>query len=189
MNAISSTSKVRVLSPYLTYVAAFVGASLVSGGVVHYPLNKSYYGALTVLGSVVFVLGAVAKEFLSGNGRPKLNQVIPLVITSLLLSFGIGMLAGGIQHFSDFPSRAAVLIPLGIVLSFLAYCFQSNLFQKSSIKKVLIASSLISSIALASLIGLTNVADGMSVPVHAHNEAKSLPTNPAEDHSKHPHND
>ena len=110
------------------------------------------------------------------------------------------MLAGGIQHFSDFPSRAAVLIPSGIVLSFLAYCFQAKLFQKSSIKKVLISSFLISSLALASLAVLTNVANGMDTPVHAHEEA-STPTehpsdevttttvHPGEDHSQHPHNE
>ena len=70
MTVNADTPKVRVLSPYLTYVAAFVGASLISGGVVHFPLNKSYYGVVTVIGSIVFVVGAVAREILSGNGRP-----------------------------------------------------------------------------------------------------------------------
>lgn len=40
---------------------------------------------------------------------------------SLLLSFGIGMLSGGLQHFDDFPARGAVLVPLGITVSFVAY--------------------------------------------------------------------
>ncbi|UUU44306.1 hypothetical protein [Streptomyces sp. NBC_00162] len=41
--------------------------------------------------------------------------------SSLLLSFGIGMLSGGLQHFDDFPARGAVLVPAGIVVSFIAY--------------------------------------------------------------------
>jgi hypothetical protein len=38
-----------------------------------------------------------------------------------MLSFGLGMLSGGMQHFADLPERCAVLIPLGIVLSFVAF--------------------------------------------------------------------
>ncbi|MCX5417619.1 hypothetical protein [Streptomyces sp. NBC_00059] len=38
-----------------------------------------------------------------------------------MLSFGIGMLSGGLQYFEDFPERGALLVPLGIVVSFVAF--------------------------------------------------------------------
>lgn len=189
MTLTSDTAKVRVLRPYLVYVLLFVGAGMVSGGVVHYPLNKSFYGILTVVGGIVFVIGSLTDELLSGKGLPKPAALFSLIVTSLLLSFGIGMLSGGIQHFTDFPPRAAVLVPLGITLSFIAFCFKSNLFRRDSIKKVSIAGFLILGIAVSSLAVLTNIADGMNKPAHTHEVTTSVGTTPAEDHSKHPHNE
>jgi hypothetical protein len=189
MTLTAEAAKVRVLRPFLVYVLLFVGAGMVSGGVVHYPLNENFYGILAVLGGMVFVIGSLANEALSGKGLPKAGALISLIVTSLLLSFGIGMLSGGIQHFTDFPSRTAILVPLGISLSFIAYCFKSNLFQRNSIKKVSIAGVLILGIAVSSLAVLTNIADGMNKPVHTHEVTTSEGTTPAEDHSKHPHNE
>ena len=38
-----------------------------------------------------------------------------------MLSLGLGMLSGGIQHFLDFPDYAAALLPIGVLLSLAAY--------------------------------------------------------------------
>lgn len=199
MSATSDTQKVKVLRQYLVYVISFVGAGMVSGGVVHYPLNENYYGALAVLGGIVFAVGSIANEVLSNKGFPKLRGLLAIISISLLLSFGIGMLSGGIQHFTDFPSRAAVLIPSGIVLSYLAFCLKAGWFQRSSIKKVLTSGILVTSVALVSLAVLMNVADDMSTPAHTHDHSEVGPltpnpseapaSNPAEDHSNHPHNE
>ena len=189
MTLTADTSKVRVLRPYLIYVLLFVGAGMVSGGVVHYPLNESFYGILAALGGIVFVIGSLANELLNGKGLPKAGALISLIVTSLLLSFGIGMLSGGIQHFTDFPSRAAILVPAGITLSFIAYCFKAKLFQRSAIRKVSTAGVLILGIAISSLVVLTNIADGMNNPAHTHEVVTSKGTEPTDDHSTHPHDD
>ena len=189
MSTINELPKNSVLRPYLVYVISFVGAGMVSGGVVHYPLNENFYGILAVLGGIVFALGLLANELISGKGFPKAGALFSLIVTSLLLSFGIGMLSGGIQHFTDFPSRAAILIPAGIALSFIAYYIKAKLFQRRALKKVLLAGALIFSTALASLVVLTNVADGMNTPAHTHEVVTSDGTSTGEDHSKHPHNE
>lgn len=181
--------KVKVLRPYLVYVLLFVGAGMVSGGVVHYPLNQSFYGILAVLGGFVFVIGSLANEFLSEKALPKAGALFSLIITSLLLSFGIGMLSGGIQHFTDFPSRAAKLVPLGVTLSFIAYCFKANLFSKDNIGKLSVAGAVILGSALSSFVLLTNIANGMNTPAHTHEVVTSEGATPEEDHSKHPHNE
>ena len=46
---------------------------------------------------------------------------------SVLLSIGLGMLSGSIQHFIDFPHYAAVLIPLGVLVSLAAYMGRERL--------------------------------------------------------------
>lgn len=189
MSVITDNSKVRVLRPYLVYVLLFVGAGMVSGGVVHYPLNENFYGILATLGGIVFAIGSLANELLSGKGLPKPGALFSLIVTSLLLSFGIGMLSGGIQHFTDFPSRAAILVPAGISLSFIAYCFKAKLFQRAAVRKVTTAGALVLGISISSLVVLTNIADGMNEPAHTHEAVTSEGTAPAEDHSKHPHND
>jgi NO-binding membrane sensor protein with MHYT domain len=162
---------------------------MVSGGVVHYPLNENFYGILAALGGIVFVIGSLASELLSGKSLPKAGALFSLIVTSLLLSFGIGMLSGGIQHFTDFPSRAAILVPAGITLSFIAYCFKAKLFQRTAMRKVSTAGVLVLGISISSLLVLTNIADGMNKPAHTHEVVTTEVTTPAEDHSEHPHNE
>jgi len=189
MTLTTENTKVRVLRPYLVYVLLFVGAGMVSGGVVHYPLNENFYGILAALGGIVFAIGSLANELLSGKGLPKAGALFSLILTSLLLSFGIGMLSGGIQHFTDFPSRAAILVPAGITLSFIAYCFKAKLFQRTAIRKVSTAGVLVLGISISSLVVLTNIADGMNKPAHTHEVVTPEGSTPTEDHSKHPHNE
>ena len=115
----------RVLGPYLGYVGYFVGAGLISGGIVHQPLDPARYTTIALVGVGVFLAATVLNEFVLAPKRPTGLRAARLIVASLALSLGIGMLSGGIQHFSDFPERAAVLIPLGIVLSFVAYVARS----------------------------------------------------------------
>jgi hypothetical protein len=111
----------RILSPYLGYLGYFVGAGLISGGVVHYPLDHERYALITAAGVALFLAATVLNEFVLAAVRPAGSAAARVIGSSLMLSMGIGMLSGGIQHFSDFPERATVLIPLGLVLSFAAY--------------------------------------------------------------------
>jgi hypothetical protein len=110
-----------VLGPYLGYIGYFVGAGLISGSVVHYPLDPVRYALIGGAGALLFLLATVLNEFVLPRQRPAGPQVARIVGGSLLLSMGIGMLSGGIQHFTEFPTRSAVLVPAGLVVSFLAY--------------------------------------------------------------------
>ncbi|MDN3564363.1 hypothetical protein ACFQY5_33925 [Paeniroseomonas aquatica] len=44
-----------------------------------------------------------------------------------MLSLGLGMLSGSIQHFLDFPHYAAVLLPLGVPVTLVAYMARERL--------------------------------------------------------------
>ncbi|MEU9714922.1 hypothetical protein [Streptomyces sp. NPDC047976] len=106
---------------YLGYVGYFVGAGLISGAVVHHPLDPDRYTRIAAYGALVFLGATVLNEFLLTRERPGLPRLLVVIGSSLLLSFGIGMLSGGLQHFDDFPARGTVLVPAGIVVSFVAY--------------------------------------------------------------------
>lgn len=122
----SPRSRKRVGEPslYARYVGAmlyFVGAALIAGAVVHYPIDPPVYTVICIVGALVFLLGTVVNEFVFAAERPTLRRAIALVTFSLLLSFGVGLLGGGIQHFEQFPERSAAMTPIGLLMSYAAF--------------------------------------------------------------------
>ncbi|QYX80336.1 hypothetical protein [Streptomyces akebiae] len=89
----------------------FMGAALIAGAVVHYPIDPSLYTIICVVGAFVFLLGTLVNEFVLADERPALSKAVSLVAFSLLLSFGVGLVGGGIQHFEQFPERSAWMTP------------------------------------------------------------------------------
>ncbi|MEU9109929.1 hypothetical protein AB0D54_37515 [Streptomyces xanthophaeus] len=106
---------------YLGYVGYYVGAGLISGAVVHHPMAPTRYSMIAASGVLVFLLATVLNDLILASERQPLSRILRVLGTSTMLSFGLGMLSGGMQHFADLPERCAVLIPLGIVLSFVAF--------------------------------------------------------------------
>ncbi|MBC2905402.1 hypothetical protein [Streptomyces cupreus] len=111
---------------YLGYVGYYVGAGLISGAVVHHPMDPTRYSMIAGAGVLVFLLATVLNDIVLPPERPAWSRMLRVLGTSTMLSFGLGMLSGGMQHFADLPDRCAVLIPLGIVLSFVAYFLKED---------------------------------------------------------------
>lgn len=138
------------------YVLYFVGAGLISGAIVHHPLDPARYTKIAATGVLVFLAATVLNEFLLTRDRPALPRMVLVIGASLMLSFGIGMLSGGLQHFEDFPARGAVLVPLGIVVSFIAFVLKD---AKSSWRRIFGPIGLVVLlVAAASFVGLRQVA-------------------------------
>ena len=101
---------------WVCYLAYFVGVSFQSGGIVHYSLDPSRYGKLIVIGAVIFVIGAIpsdliGKESLLRNSGPV--GFIVFILSSLLLSIGVGVIGGSVQHFNDIPGAHRSSLGLG----------------------------------------------------------------------------
>lgn len=119
----------RAPSLYARYIGAmlyFMGAALIAGAVVHYPIDPPQYTVICIVGALVFLLGTIVNEFVLATRRPNARQVFGLVAFSLLLSFGVGMVGGGIQHFTQFPERSAAMTPIGLVMSYAAFIAKDN---------------------------------------------------------------
>lgn len=158
---------------YIGYVLYFVGAGLISGAVVHHPLDPARYTKIAVVGVLVFLAATVVNEFLLAADRPTLRRSVLVIVASLMLSFGIGMLSGGLQHFEDFPDRGAVLVPLGITVSFIAFVLKD---AESSWRRIFGPMGLtVLLTAAVSFFGLRAVADGLGEPSgesgHSHGDA------------------
>ena len=176
LSRLESTRTKSVIRPYLGYVLNFVGAGMVSGGVVHFPLNESFYGSLSTVGAFVFTIGALVTEVVNGRKLGNTLRVVFLITTSLMLSFGIGMLSGGIQHFTDFPDRATVLIPAGLTLSFLAFCLKNETFRKGLIKKSAIGAVAVLLLSGGSYVALGQLASSLEPSGHSHVEETIAPS-------------
>ncbi|MEV7616690.1 hypothetical protein [Streptomyces sp. NPDC089799] len=122
----SRARRLSLPARYLGYVGYFVGAGLISGAVVHHPLDPARYTRIAGYGVLVFLAATVLNEFVISRERPGLRRACAVIGASLMLSFGIGMLSGGLQHFEDFPARGAVLVPLGLVVSFVAFVLKDE---------------------------------------------------------------
>jgi len=173
-------SRKRVGEPslYARYVGAmlyFVGAALIAGAVVHYPIDPPVYTVICIVGALVFLLGTVVNEFVFAAERPTLRRAIALVTFSLLLSFGVGLLGGGIQHFEQFPERSAAMTPIGLLMSYAAFVAKDqegrwrNLFSLFGAGVVLVAA--------VTWFGMSAVADSMESAGHDHGN----PVTPADE--------
>jgi hypothetical protein len=174
------TPRASVVMSYAGYVGCFVGAGLISGGVVHYPLDPARYTQIAVAGVAVFVAATICNELAITKGsRPTALAVVRLVVASLLLSIGIGMLSGGIQHFMDFPARATFLIPLGLLLSFTAYLLWRGIDLRAG--STLRAGATVVGIAAAAFLGLTQFVDTLeTADAESHDHVMPAEDGPAE---------
>jgi hypothetical protein len=160
------------------YLAYFIGVSFQSGGIVHYSLDPGRYGKLIAIGAVIFVIGAISSDLISKESRLRdsgPSGFITFIASSLVLSIGVGMIGGSVQHFNDIPGRAPLYVGLGIVLSALGY---HGRFQPHHTKKEFIgAMVIVSSLAIPSVLALRSYA--ASLPVAATEHAHESETSPS----------
>ncbi|WP_221088371.1 hypothetical protein [Deinococcus aquaedulcis] len=112
----------HLLLPFFSYFLLLASTSFIAGGIVHVGLgeNTAYYLTLAVVGVVCFTAGNYLQEFVLRANRRPMNLASFLLI-SFVLSVGMGMMTGGVQHFLDNPTYSSVLIPVGLLLSVLAF--------------------------------------------------------------------
>ena len=105
---------------FVAYLAKYVGVGFISGGVVHYTVDPVLYGTIGIIGAVMFLLGMgySHRDHLGIN-----RDSLVFVLMSLVLSFGIGITSGGVQHFGDVGHLGPVFVSLGVFLSALGYVF------------------------------------------------------------------
>ena len=96
---------------------------------VHAPLDPVRYLLIGGIGVLIFIVASVADarhRHAAGLEGPG-GGLGGFVGWSVLLSIGLGMLSGSIQHFIDFPRYAAALLPLGVPVSLVAYMGRERL--------------------------------------------------------------
>ena len=111
----------KIVSRYLVYIVYFLGVGMVSSGIVLMPFNKMRYGTILVIGLLLFSAGSFINEVIIDKKHLSFKESVKLVIVSLTLAIGIGMISGGIAHFKESPVYVSYLIPIGIIVSFISF--------------------------------------------------------------------
>ena len=117
-----------VLPPYLLYVALYLGVALTGGSVVHMPLDPKRSVLIGVIGVIIFIVASAIDARRRKLATAEGAALPGYIIWSVILSLGLGMLSGSIQHFIDFPQYAAALLALGVPVSLASYVGAKNLW-------------------------------------------------------------
>ncbi|ERK28918.1 hypothetical protein [Clostridium intestinale] len=127
----------QVIYKYLVYIAYFLGIGMTSSGIVLMPFNTLRYLIILSIGLGLFLTGSIFNEVVINKQHLSLTETVKLVILSLTLAIGIGMISGGIAHFKESPIYVTYLIPMGIVISFISFVIKNN-FQISKKERVIL---------------------------------------------------
>lgn len=147
----STTGKFRVLAvPFIGYLLYFVGIGQIAGGVVHYPIDPSYFTMMAIIGVFVFLAGTWLNEVVLPTVRPPGRKIARLVAASVVLSIGVGGVSGGAQHFLQFPSRSSILIAAGLVIAFVGFIWKGSFTARQSV----VVGSVVAALAAITLLAL-----------------------------------
>lgn len=126
----------KVISKYLVYVIYFLGIGMTASGIVLMPFNYVRYSIILFIGLGLFLTSSIVNEIIIDNHKMSGKESLRLILLSLTLALGIGMISGGIAHFKESPVYVAFLIPLGIVVSFISFILKNHpdVFKKNGFK-------------------------------------------------------
>lgn len=165
----------QILFPFIGYLMYFLGVGLIAGSIVHLPIDPSKYSILMVVGIVIFIAASFLNEVIIEKKSMSVQDVVRIIVLSLFLSLGIGMMSGGIQHFSEVKEYATYLIPIGFILSLFSYIFYKKI--KLTGKQIALVVTICALIVIPLNLSLTYL-------THMDGHA---PTEEHDVHSKHSH--
>jgi hypothetical protein len=107
---------------YVIHICKYLGIALMSGSIVHAGTlggsNLKYLGLIAV-GILLTVFG----NYLEYEVK-NVKVGAKILFLAICLSFGTGMLSGGIQHFSDNPAFSAALLTIGAIITFFSLAYK-----------------------------------------------------------------
>ena len=119
-----------LLKRYAEYIGLYLGIALTGGAIVHMPGAPVKNVVILLIGMTMFLAASVREAKLRSGGGGEMRVIAAYLALTALLSVGLGMISGSIQHFDDFPHYGSVLIPGGIGLSLLVFGWRESLLPR-----------------------------------------------------------
>lgn len=130
-----------IIPSYVVYMGLFIGTGFLSGAIVHLPLNPVRFAIIGLIGALIFVASSTLNELKILKREASNDEIVKLIIFSILLALGVGMISGGVQHFDEVPMYASQLIPAGVLLSLVGFVLKNgiNLHRTQTVKLTIAA--------------------------------------------------
>lgn len=151
----------KLIYKYLVYIIYFLGIGMVSSGIVLMPFNYVRYSIILSIGLGLFITGSVFNEVVIDKHHLTLWESVKLIVVSLTLAIGIGMISGGISHFKESPNYVSYLIPLGITISLVSFILKNDIrLNRSEKVKLFIGVAIV---VVLIHVGLSLIANSMTM--------------------------
>lgn len=155
----ADSARPSILLPFTGYLLYFIGIGQVAGGLVHYEIDPPLYTALAAVGIIVFLMGTVINEVVLRSPRPSARKVGRVIGTGIVVALGLGMVSGGVQHFTSFPDRSVWMIPVGLVLAYIGFVTHS---PRGGLRRMLMVGALVAATAVAAFFMLAPLAESIA---------------------------
>lgn len=162
--------RTHLLLPFIAYFLMLASTSFIAGGIVHLGMgeNTTFYMALAAVGVVCFTAGNYLQEYVIRKNE-RGTRLGKFLLVSFVLSLGMGMMTGGVQHFLDNPPYSTILIPAGLLLAVSAFAMREGLTLGRKVTQLISGT-----LAVAALLfgGLSVLSTSVSAPAaHGHGAA------------------
>ncbi|MGL4488515.1 MAG: hypothetical protein ACRCU5_03620 [Rhizobiaceae bacterium] len=154
---------------FAIHVAKYIGIGLVSGSIVHAGTlggSSFKYIGLIVAGILMTLLGYVLE-----HRHEKKAIGARFLFLAVCLSFGTGMLSGGVQHYADNPAYGALLLSAGLIITFLALAykdFEHVISMKVAVGALAVAGALFVALPFANAVLFPGAVGHVHTDDHAH---------------------
>ena len=105
-------------SHHISLLLRYTGISGIAGAINHGFFSEERSFITAAMGVLLYLIGA----FMDHRNNPEeTNDWRSLFGFGIVSSIGLGFFTGGLQHFPDSPQRSMWVVPLGFVMSVLAF--------------------------------------------------------------------
>jgi predicted MFS family arabinose efflux permease len=149
---------------HISLLLRYSGISGVAGAVNHgfFSEERSYITA--IIGVALYVIGA----FMDHRNHPdESDDWRSLFGFGIVSSIGLGFFTGGIQHFPDSPERSMWVVPLGFVMSLIAFYMLEGR-EKTNLRSLAFYGILGTVVVLAACWGAWEAIDHLGGVPHSH---------------------
>ncbi len=164
----------KLFLPYLVYIGLFIGTGFLSGSIVHFPMNPARFSIIGVIGAFIFALSSTINEKYFNKANFEKEGLLKIIAFSLILSLGVGMVSGAVQHFDEEPLYASYLIPTGIMISLIGYILKNDIrftFKKfAALGSATLITLLVLGFTLQSIVREQTPHSHDEVAINSHNE-------------------
>lgn len=106
------------LNQHLLILLKYSGISFISGAINHGFFSEERSILTALFGIILFIIAAIFEH--RNNIIQYSNthsNLVKSIIFGAILSIGLGLFTGGLQHFPDSPERSSWVVPLGFIVS------------------------------------------------------------------------